>query len=90
MDQKVPFWQFFRQSRDGCALLVRPSIIPHWISKILYVWGSYAFLAMVEGKVSSFSVQSGKKKLVWNDFQLGLKNVLNIIIPNWRSIYLKV
>ena len=62
-DQKVPFWQFFRQVRDGRALLVHPSRIPHRISKILIVLGSYEFLAMLEGKIKEtqfFKVQSGK------------------------------
>jgi hypothetical protein len=39
-DQKVPFWQFFRQGRDGHALLVRPSRIPQRISKILFALGA--------------------------------------------------
>ena len=30
--KKVPFWQFFRKGRDGRALLVTPSRIPHRIS----------------------------------------------------------
>ena len=50
-DQKVPFWQFFRQGRDGRALLVRPSRIPHRISKILFASGAYNFLAILEGKI---------------------------------------
>jgi hypothetical protein len=52
MDQKVPFWQFLRQGRDGHALLVRPSRIPHRISKILFALGADEFLAMLEGKIS--------------------------------------
>ena len=51
MDQKVPFWQFVRQGRDGRALLVRPSRIPHGISKILFALGANEFLAMLEGKI---------------------------------------
>ena len=51
MDQKVPFWQFFRQGRDGHALLVQPSRIPHRISKILFALGADEFLAMLEGKI---------------------------------------
>ena len=50
-DQKVPFWQFFRQGRDGHALLVRPSRIPHRISKTLFALGADEFLAMLEVKV---------------------------------------
>ena len=50
-DQKVPFWQFFRQDRDGRALLVQPSRIPHRISKILIALGVDEFLAMLEGKI---------------------------------------
>ena len=62
-DQKVPFWQFFRQGRDGRALLVRPSRIPHRISKILFALGADEFLAMLEGKIREapfFKVRSGK------------------------------
>jgi hypothetical protein len=50
-DQKVPFWQFFRQGWDGRALLVRPSRIPHTISKIIFASGADDFLAMLEGKI---------------------------------------
>ena len=50
-DQNVPFWQFFRQGWDGRALLVRPSRIPHRISKILFALGADEFLAMIEGKI---------------------------------------
>ena len=49
-DQKVTFWQFFRQGRDGRALIVRPSRIPHRISKILFALVADEFLAMLEGK----------------------------------------
>ena len=58
----MPFWQIFGKGRDGCALLVRPSRIPHWISKILFVLGSYEFLVMQKGKIRKgpFRVQSGK------------------------------
>ena len=62
MGQEVPFWQFFKKGRDG-ALLVQPSRIPHRISKILIVLGSYEFLAMLEGKIKEtqfFKVQFGK------------------------------
>ena len=51
MDQKVPFCQFFRQGRDGRALLVRPSKIPPRISKNLLAVGAVEFLAMLEGKI---------------------------------------
>jgi hypothetical protein len=50
-NQKVPFWQFFRQGRDGRAMLVQPSRNPHRISKIIFVLGSYEFLAMLKGKM---------------------------------------
>ena len=50
-DQKVPFWQFFRQGRDGHALFVRPSRIPPMILKILFAFGADEFLAMLEGKI---------------------------------------
>ena len=62
-DQKVPFWQFFRQGRDGRALLVRPSRIPHRISKFLFALGADEFLEILEGKIGEapfFKVQSGK------------------------------
>ena len=62
-DQKVPFWQFFRQGRDGRALLVWPSRIPHRISKIIFALGADEFLAMLEGKIREalfFKVPSGK------------------------------
>jgi hypothetical protein len=55
-DQKVPFWQFFRQGRDGRALLVRPSRIPHGISRILFALGADEFLA----RSHFFKVQAGK------------------------------
>ena len=61
-DQKVPFWQFFRQGRDGRALLVRPSRIPHRISKILFTLGADEFLAMLAKleRPHFFKVRSGK------------------------------
>jgi hypothetical protein len=57
---KVPFFDFFKK-----YLRLRPvpskslserinwiiSKIPHRISKILFVYGSYEFLAMLEGKI---------------------------------------
>ena len=54
-DQKVPFWQFFRQGRDGRALLVRPLRIPHRISKILFALGADEILAMPEGIEGAYS-----------------------------------
>ena len=48
---KLPFWQFFREGQDGRALLVRPSRIPHKISKILFASGADDFLPMLEGKI---------------------------------------
>ena len=50
-DQKMPFWQFFRQGWDGRALLVRPSRITHRISKILFALGADEFLTMLEDKI---------------------------------------
>ena len=50
-DQKVPFWQFFRKGRDGRALIVRPSRIPHRNSKILFALGADEFLVMLEDKI---------------------------------------
>jgi hypothetical protein len=49
--QKVPFWQFFRQGRDGHEPLVRPSRIPHRISKILFALDADEFQAMLGGKI---------------------------------------
>ena len=57
----------FSEGRDGRALLVWPSKIPCWISKNIFVLGSYEFLAMIESKLEkalSFRVQSGKKTSV--------------------------
>ena len=51
MNQKVPFWQFFREGQKGHALLVRPSRIPHKISKILFELGADESLAMLDGKI---------------------------------------
>ena len=51
MGEKVPFWQFFSKGRYGRALLVRPSRIPHRISKILLALGADEFLAMFDGKI---------------------------------------
>ena len=45
------------------CVLVRPSRIPRWISKILFALGSYEFLAILEGKLERphfLKVQSGK------------------------------
>ena len=50
-DQKVQFWPFFRLGRDGRGLLVRPSRIPHRISKIVFTLGADEFLAMLESKI---------------------------------------
>jgi hypothetical protein len=47
-DQKYHFGNFSGQ--EGRALIVRPSRIPHRISKTLFVLGSYEFLVMLEGK----------------------------------------
>ena len=58
-DQKVPFWQFFRQGWDGRALLVQPLRIPHRISKILFALGAYELLAVQEGKIREAPFFSG-------------------------------
>ena len=74
-DQKVPFWQLFRQGRDGRALLVQPSRIPHRISKNLFALGADDFLAMLEGKIREgpfFKVQSGKTTVCWGS-KMGIK-----------------
>ena len=93
MDQKVPFWQFFRKGQDGHALLVRPSRIPHRISKILFVLGSYELLAMLEGKIGEtpfFKVQSGEitvwfgnfKKFVRNSYKMKLIQIISYEIES--------
>ena len=59
----MPFLQFFRMGRDGRALLVRPSRIPHRNLKNIFVLGSYDSLERLEGKTGDkpfFKVQSGK------------------------------
>ena len=67
----MPFWQFSREGRDGRALLVRPSRIPCWISKILSVLESFELLAIPEGKVkglffSGFTlVKNGVQYRIW-------------------------
>ena len=61
-DQKVPFWQYFRQGRNGRALLVRPSRIPHRISKYPFALGADEFLEMLEGKIRVIPFFQG---LIW-------------------------
>ena len=71
-DQKVPFWQFFRQGHDGRAPLVWLSRIPHRISKILFALGDDRFLVMLEGKIREapfFEVQSGKITVFYQTVQ---------------------
>ena len=50
-NQKLPFWQFFRQGWDGHTLFVWSSRIPHRISKNFFALGPDEFLAMLEGKI---------------------------------------
>jgi hypothetical protein len=57
---KVPFWQFFREGRDGRALLVWPLRIPSWISKIIFVLSSYEFLSMLAKLERAFSFRFQK------------------------------
>ena len=64
-DQKVPFWQFFRKGRDGDALLVQPSRIPHRISKNLFVLGSYESLERLIGKIGEAPFFKGSIR--WNN-----------------------
>ena len=57
------FWQFFRMGRDGRALLVWPSRIPHRNLKNLLFLGSYESLERLKGKIGEapfFKVQSGE------------------------------
>ena len=48
--QKGALLAIFQKGWDGRALLVQPSRIPCWISKNIFVLGSYEFLVMLEGK----------------------------------------
>ena len=75
------------------ALLVRPSRIPHRISKIIFILGSYEFLAMLDGKIREtpfFKVQSGEITVC---FALGqkiesvvffAKNLANFVSLPWK------
>ena len=47
---KKRYFGNFSEGWDGSALLVHPSRIPCWISKIIFALGSYEFLAILEGK----------------------------------------
>lgn len=47
----MPFWQFFRFGQNGCALLVRPSKIPHRNQRIIFVLGSYESLEGLKGNI---------------------------------------
>ena len=85
----MSFWQFFRQGWDGRALLVRPSRIPHWIWKILFVLSSYEFLAMLEGKIWKcpfFRVQSDEIT-VWMGYSSpsGLGSISEIIYVTYKT-----
>ena len=89
-DQKVPFWQFFRQGRDGRALLVRPSRIPHRNSKIIFTLGADEFLVMLEGKIREapfFKVQSGKITVWFKDDNC--LNFVHITYLNLCPVHLK-
>jgi hypothetical protein len=64
MDQKVPFWQFFRKGpRWPCPDSGAFMNIPHRNSKIIFALGADEFLVMLEGKIREapyFKVRSGK------------------------------
>ena len=85
----MPFWQLFRQGRDGRALLVRPSRILHRISKILFALGADEFLAMLEGKIGEcpfFRVQSGKMIVCTdNSNHLTFFDITKIISDNFYA-----
>ena len=49
---KKRYFGNFSEGWDGSALLVHPSRIPCWILKIIFSFGSYEFLQMLEGKTS--------------------------------------
>ena len=64
---KVPFFDFIQKMSPSKCLSDRMnwiiSRIPQMISKILFVYGSYEFLAMLKGKIREapiFKVQFGK------------------------------
>ena len=82
-DQKVPFWQFFRKGRDGRALIVRPSRIPHRNSKILFALGADEFLVMLEGKIREAPFFKGS---IWqnNSVLVLLSSMVPIITTSVR------
>ena len=93
-DQKVPFWQFFRQGRDGRALLVRPSRIPHRISKNIFATGANDFLAMLEGKIREgpfFKVQSDKKQceLLMHRIKVSSDSMHSILLT-WIEVMIRL
>jgi hypothetical protein len=53
----VPFFDFFQNVSQASSKCLSERInwiisrIPHRISKIIFVYGSYEFLAMLEGKI---------------------------------------
>ena len=47
----MPFWQFFREAWEACALLVQTSKMHHSIWKILFVLGADEYLERLEGKI---------------------------------------
>ena len=56
---------FFGEGWDGLVLIIQPSIISCWISRIIFVFGFYEFLAIKEGKIriGLFMVRFGKIKV---------------------------
>ena len=76
----MPFWQFLRMGRDGCALLVRPSRIPYRNLKNIFVLGSYESLETLKGKIVEapfFKVQSGKITVCRPLFNTCFKSLAN-------------
>ena len=53
--KKVPFWPFFREGRDGHALLVQPSKMHYSIGKIIFVLGADEYLERLDGKRLKYS-----------------------------------
>ena len=83
----MSFWQFFWQGRDGRALLVRPSRIPGWISKILFVLGSYEYLKRLEVKVRKYLFFY--VKIFYNNSVSGEWNLWTFPLPGFNIILVR-
>ena len=80
------FWQFFKMGWNGCALLVRPSRIPHRNSKKSFCCGCQLIPRKTEkvkiGGIHFSKVQSGKIT-VWYTFLI--KFQVQITVP-WTPL----